>query len=182
MERHELNRIFDALAPTPEQEQAVLNRLLQTERKGRPMKKLKKLTVVSIAAALMAVMCGFAMFSLSDLWLQKPSDDPIEVVRSALENQIKKEYTIYVEVKNIRIDEAETTRVSSMYTGSELAQYRGWTDECLAERFVVVKAEYYVEYDHEKTFLDDGDVEQWFYLIQEEKSGDWSIVDNTSGG
>lgn len=55
MEPHELNRMFDALAPTQEQEQAVLSRLLQTERKGRPMKKLKKLTVIGIAAALMVV-------------------------------------------------------------------------------------------------------------------------------
>lgn len=55
MELYELNRMFDALAPTPEQEQNGLNRLLHEERKVRPMKKLKKLTVVGIAAALMVV-------------------------------------------------------------------------------------------------------------------------------
>ena len=55
MERHELNRMFDRLAPTPEQEQAVLDRLLQTERKVKPMKKLKKLTVAAVAAALMVI-------------------------------------------------------------------------------------------------------------------------------
>ena len=52
MEPCDLNRMFDALAPTPEQEQAGLDRLLQTERKVVPMKKLKKLTVAGIAAAL----------------------------------------------------------------------------------------------------------------------------------
>ena len=36
MEQRDLNRMFDALAPTQEQERAVLDRLLQTERKGRP--------------------------------------------------------------------------------------------------------------------------------------------------
>ena len=61
MERHELNRMFDRLAPTPEQEQAVLDRLLQTERKGKPMKKLKKLTVIGIAAALMVISCAAAV-------------------------------------------------------------------------------------------------------------------------
>jgi len=61
MELHDLNRMFDALAPTPEQEQAVLDRLLQTERKGRPMKKLSKLTVIGIAAALMLVTCAAAV-------------------------------------------------------------------------------------------------------------------------
>ena len=55
MEPRDLNRMFDALAPTPEQEQAGLDRLLQTERKVFPVKKLKKLTVVAIAAALMVI-------------------------------------------------------------------------------------------------------------------------------
>ena len=61
MEPRDLNRVFDALAPTAEQEQAVLDRLLQTERKGRPMKKLKKLTVVGVAAALMVISCAAAV-------------------------------------------------------------------------------------------------------------------------
>lgn len=61
MEPHELNRMFDRLAPTPEQEENGLNRLLQTERKVRPMKKLKKLTVAGVAAALMAVTCAAAV-------------------------------------------------------------------------------------------------------------------------
>mgnify|MGYP001068153349 FL=1 len=61
MERRDLNRMFDALAPTAEQEQAVLDRLLRTERKGRPMRKLKKLTVLGIAAALMVISCAAAV-------------------------------------------------------------------------------------------------------------------------
>ena len=61
MEPRDLNRMFDALAPTADQEQAVLDRLLQTERKGRPIRKLKKLTVVAIAAALMVISCAAAV-------------------------------------------------------------------------------------------------------------------------
>ena len=61
MEPHDLNRVFDRLAPTADQEQAVLDRLLQTERKGKPMKKLKKLTVIGIAAALMVISCAAAV-------------------------------------------------------------------------------------------------------------------------
>ena len=61
MEPRDLNRMFDALAPTPEQEQAGLDRLLQTERKVKPMKKLKKLTVAAIAAALMVISCAAAV-------------------------------------------------------------------------------------------------------------------------
>ena len=37
MEPRDLNRMFNALAPTPEQEQAGLDRLLQTERKVFPV-------------------------------------------------------------------------------------------------------------------------------------------------
>ena len=61
MDPRDLNRMFDALAPTPEQEQAVFDRLLQTERKVFPMKKLKKLTVFAVAAALMVISCAAAV-------------------------------------------------------------------------------------------------------------------------
>ncbi len=67
-----------------------------------------------------------------------------------------------------------------MYSGSDLAKERGWTDKYLAEHFVVVWAKYYVEYDHTKTFLDDGYTEQYFYLTQDTKSSEWAISDNTS--
>lgn len=58
MDPRELNRMFDRLAPTAEQEQAVLDRLLQTERKVIPMRKLKKMTAAAIAAALVLITCA----------------------------------------------------------------------------------------------------------------------------
>lgn len=61
MEPHELNRMFDQLSPTPEQEEAVLDRLLQPERKGSPMKKIKKLTAVALAATLMVCAAAAAV-------------------------------------------------------------------------------------------------------------------------
>ena len=66
MDRHELNRVFDQLVPTAEQEKAVLDRLLQTERKVIPMKNLKKLTSIGIAAALVLalVTCAAAVSGL----------------------------------------------------------------------------------------------------------------------
>lgn len=64
MEPRELSRMFDALAPTPEQEQAILDRLLQTERKGRPMKKWQKITVIGVAAALLLMTCAAAVVAL----------------------------------------------------------------------------------------------------------------------
>ncbi|ADY56377.1 hypothetical protein Sgly_2085 [Syntrophobotulus glycolicus DSM 8271] len=137
-----------------------------------------------LAAAIIAVLalCGFEsyQFGLFDPWFQKPSANPIETVQSAIENQIDKEYTLSVQIEEIKVDDEETMRVVQMYSSSELAETRGWTDEYLAEHFIVVWAKYAVKYDHTKTFLDDGNTEQYFYLTQDEDSGDWTIVDNTS--
>ena len=104
----------------------------------------------------------------------------MQTVQSAIEGQAGKEYTISVRIDDIKVDEDETARVIAMYTGSELAQARGWTDEYLAEHFVVVWASYYVEYDHTKTFMDDGHTQQYFYLTQDTETGEWTISDNTS--
>lgn len=148
-----------------------------------PLSKSPKRFAVLIAAviALMAL-CGFAIYEFGpyDPWLQKASTDPIKTVQSAIEGQAEKEYTITVRVDEIKIDEAETARIRAGYMGSDLAKARGWTDEYLAEHFIVVWAKYYVEYDHTKTFFDDGYTEQFFYLTQNEKTGEWTITDNTS--
>lgn len=140
--------------------------------------------IAALVAAIIAVLglCGFAAYEIGlfDPWLQKPSAEPIETVRSAIEGQADKEYTIAMRVEKIKVDEDETARVKAMYSGSELAEARGWTDEYLEEHFIVVWAKYYTEYDHTKTFLDDGYTEQYFYLTQDIKSGKWIINDNTS--
>lgn len=139
---------------------------------------------IILAAAIISLLalCGFTAyeFGLFDPWLQKPSANPTETVQSAIDNQIAKEYAISVRIDEIKIDEDETVRVTAMYSGSELAETRGWTDEYLAEHFVVVWAKYYVEYDHTKTFIDDGYTEQYFYLTQDAETGEWTIIDNTS--
>lgn len=55
------NRVFEQTKPSPEQKEAMLSRLLKPERKVVPMKKLKKLTVAGIAAALMVISCTAAV-------------------------------------------------------------------------------------------------------------------------
>lgn len=142
----------------------------------------RKLVILIAAVVALLALCGFAAYELGlfDPWLQRPSTDPVQTVQSAIEGQAGKEYTISVRVDEIKVDESETERVIEMYSGSDLAKERGWTDEYLAEHFVVVWAKYYVEYDHTKTFLDDGLTEQYFYLTQDPKSGEWTISDNTS--
>ncbi|EGB19832.1 hypothetical protein HMPREF9475_01020 [[Clostridium] symbiosum WAL-14673] len=37
-----------------------------------------------------------------------------------------------------------------------------------------------MEYDHTKTFMDDGHTQQYFYLTQDTETGEWTISDNTS--
>ena len=104
------------------------------------------------------------------------------LVQSAIEGQLKKEYTLEVRIREISVDEAETQRMIGNYVGSELAQSRGWTDEYLAEHFLAVRAKYYVEYDHTRTFLEDGDIDQFFYLIEDTETGLWTIIDNSTDG
>lgn len=142
----------------------------------------KRIAILIAAMIALMALCGFAASELGlfDPWLQKVSVDPIKTVQSAIEGQAGKEYTIAVRVDETEIDEEETARVRARYTGSDLAEARGWTDEYLAEHFIVVWAKYYVEYDHTKTFLDDGYTEQFFYLTQDAETGEWTITDNDS--
>jgi hypothetical protein len=141
-----------------------------------------KPAVIAAAIAVFLLLCAFTVYvfnGYNDPWFQKPSPDPLETVRSAIENQMDKEYTMSVAVESIVIDEAETARIVALYSGSELAQSRGWTDAYLAEYFIVVQAVYYAEYDHTKTPLPDGYTRQYFYLTQDIKSGKWTISDNS---
>ena len=152
-----------------------------TEKRGRG---LKRAVVLAAALAALLALCGFAAYEwgLFDPWLQKASADPVETVQSAIEGQLKKEYTLEVRIREISVDKAETKRMIGNYTGSELAQSRGWTDEYLAEHFLAVRAKYYVEYDHTKTFLEDRDIDQFFYLIEDTETGLWTIIDNSTDG
>lgn len=142
---------------------------------------LRALAMVTVIASVLAL-CGFAAYDLGwfDPWLQKPFTDPTATARTAIENQINKEYTISVRIDEIKIDHGETKKIIEHYTGSELAEERGWTEEYLAEHFVVVWVKYYIQYDHKKTFMNDGSTEQYFYLAQDVETGEWVIVDNTS--
>lgn len=152
-----------------------------TEKRGRG---LKRAAVLAAALAALLALCGFAAYEwgLFDPWLQKASADPVETVQSAIEGQLRKEYTLEVWIREISVDEAETQRMIGNYAGSELAQSRGWTDEYLAEHFLAVRAKYYVEYDHTRTFLEDGDIDQFFYLIEDMETGLWTIIDNSTNG
>ena len=58
---HELNRAFEAFGPTEEQKQAMLDRLLTEQKEVKPVKRMKKMTVVLAAAALLLMACAFTV-------------------------------------------------------------------------------------------------------------------------
>lgn len=61
MDEREFNRVLDQVKLSQSQKEAMLSRLLEPERKVVPMKKLKKITVVAVAAALMVISCAAAV-------------------------------------------------------------------------------------------------------------------------
>ncbi len=154
--------------------------------KVRPQKSnvsslYRKHAVLAASIAAFLLLCAFTVYVVTggDLWIQQPSKSPTETVHSAIENQVGKDYTISIEVESIEVDEAETERVVEKFISGVIANRRGWSDEYLAEHFIVVKATYYAKYNHERTTRSDGNVIQYFYLTRDGDSGKWTIVDNS---
>ena len=151
---------------------------------SRPLSSNKRIILI---AAIIAILLfgGIAIAfnsGLFDPWLQRPSISPIETVRSAIENEIDKDYTISVRVGELVVDQRATERAIQMYRGSQRADHEGWTDEYLENQMIVVYATYYVEYDHKKTFLKDGEINRYFILTRDEDTLKWKIWDNTTPG
>ncbi|NBI65861.1 DUF4179 domain-containing protein [Pseudoflavonifractor sp. 60] len=61
MDKRDFNRVFDQVRPSRSQKETMLRRLLEPEKEEFSVKKLKKLTVIAIAAALMIVTCAAAV-------------------------------------------------------------------------------------------------------------------------
>ena len=59
MDKCKLNRVLDQVKPTPEQEQAMLDRLLREQKGVKPVSGMKKMTAVLTAAALLLMACAF---------------------------------------------------------------------------------------------------------------------------
>ena len=144
--------------------------------------------IVLIAAAITLLLAGAVGAKVvlgvwNDRWVQEPARDPAAVVRTAIENQTQKEYTVSVQVGSVREDEEEADKVWAGSKDSMLARLNGWTDTHAAlapydrADFKAFYAEYTAEYDHTKTFYPDGRLGQWFYLIRGQE-GNWEIWDS----
>lgn len=77
MDRHELNRMFDGLAPDPRRERELLKKLLQDDaRRSKPMKNWKRV-VISVAAAALLVTGAAAAVALP--WIDQKMLDHLDV-------------------------------------------------------------------------------------------------------
>lgn len=61
MDKCEWKRVFDQVKPTPEQEQAMLDRLLQEQKEVKPVSRRRKITAVLVAAAVLLMACAFTV-------------------------------------------------------------------------------------------------------------------------
>lgn len=158
---------------------------------GEAKKRRRPVTrVLLVAAAVCVLLAGVACADMvlgiwNDRWVQEPAPDPAQTVRSAVENQTKKEYTLSVAVESVREDPAEAEKVYTGAKDSMLAMQNGWADnvaelEALCggpENFKAMYCVYNVAYDHTKTWYTDGRLGQWFYLFRDAK-GRWEIWDS----
>ena len=142
------------------------------------LKKLfKNIFLIVIAVIVVCVLlCKFGILFPKG---QISNSNAISVVKSELNNIASKEYTLDFEIISIEIDPNESERIINTYKESELAKKRRWSNEVLDD-LIAIKTIYYTEYDHSKTFIDDGYTEQYFYLIKDDPSEDWEIIDIAS--
>ena len=61
MDKYKLNRVIDQVRPAPEQEQAMLDRILQEQKEVKSVSRIKKMTAVLVAAALLLMACAFTV-------------------------------------------------------------------------------------------------------------------------
>ena len=104
---------------------------------------------------------------------QAEQDAAVAAVRKELEQEAEQEYTISLTIGEITPSPSETARQWKHYFCQESELYADWTEEDMLTRFMVVTAQYEVEYDHTKTFLDDGTITQSFILTKED--GVWCV-------
>ena len=109
---------------------------------------------------------------------QAEQDAAVAAVRNELEQEAEQEYTISLTIGEITPSPAETAWQWKHYFCPESGAFADWTEEDMLTRFMVVSAQYDVEYDNTKTFMNSGKVTQNFFLTKED--GVWSVWDRQS--
>ena len=109
---------------------------------------------------------------------QAEQDAAVAAVRNELEQEAEQEYTISLTIGEITPSPSETAWQWKHYFCPESELFADWTQEDMLTRFMVVCAQYDVEYDNTKTFMNSGKVTQNFFLTKED--GVWSVWDRQS--
>lgn len=99
-------------------------------------------------------------------------------MRKELEKEAEQEHTVSLTMGEITPSPTETAEQWKSYCSQESEQFADWTEEDMLTRFMVVYAQYDVEYDNTKTFLGSGKVKQNFILTKED--GVWTIWNRES--
>ncbi|MBE6945619.1 MAG: hypothetical protein E7459_05980 [Ruminococcaceae bacterium] len=173
-------QLLEALSQVDEADVAQADQI-RTPTKPAPRRRSLRgiLLAAALILALLTGVCAYGEGQWFSPYQEEPAQDPVEVVRSSLENQ-SSIGALVMEIRSLEIDRQETQRLIALYSGSDLAESRGWSDEYLQEHFVVVRAIYYAEYDHTKTPLADGETVWFYHLTRDPETMLWVIED--SGG
>jgi hypothetical protein len=87
---------------------------------------------------------------------------------------------ISLSIGKVAVSDEETKRIQKMYSGSDLAQKNGWSDDYIAQNLIAVSAQYSVDYDNTKVPYPEGSLSQYFYLLRDAPDKDWLIWDTSS--
>ncbi len=83
-------------------------------------------------------------------------------------------------IGKVAVSDEETAQIRKRYSGSDLANSHGWSDEFIGKNMIAVSAQYSVDYDHTKVPYPDGEQTQVFYLVRDTPDSAWLIWDTGS--
>ncbi|MCM1055354.1 MAG: hypothetical protein NC394_07520 [Bacteroides sp.] len=108
-------------------------------------------------------------------WQYESSSDPVEVVKSALENHADRDFVTTLTVDSIELYPEETELYSQRRRGSELAKILNISDDLFDSGHIAsVYTEFYVEYG-----LIPDNCTKFFYLWQDEETSEWHIFETS---
>ncbi|MGI6662393.1 MAG: DUF4829 domain-containing protein [Bacillota bacterium] len=119
--------------------------------------------------------------------LEATRDNNYEAWSSTLSEKRRQAYTeetkgfdgefgvISLTVHEVRVSLVQTCVMRDLYSGSDLANSLGWSDEFVAENMVVVLAKYTVDYDHTKVPFTEGNISQYWYVVRDDQDSPWLV-------
>ncbi len=164
-----------------------------------PNMKARWRGVVAMAALLVGFLLAGGIVACST---QGAASDAVSVVRKSLEAEKNNDYDAWIStrieeqqraftkeangefgvisltVHTVEASDRVTQALKERYSGSDLAQGRGWSDEYIAENMIVVYADYTVDYDNTKVPYSEGTLTEVFTLVRDDPGSPWLIWDS----